>query len=388
MKKIYEELASARLTEYPLTEAQKQAVLHRAFGQIEREKQCVPVRQKPRRLLWRMVAAAALLCLLCAGGVAAAGYLLRPEQVARQMDQNDLSALFAGPDAVEVNETQQANGYTVTLLGLTSGANVTGYWSSRWEGSAPESDRSYAVVAVRHTDGTPMQALSDDGEMTLTNSLVSPLLASPDCPVMEYNVFTMNGARSDLVSEGVRYILVETDSLEPFADRNPQLAVILEDEASVATLQKHYAQDPATGAITPDTAGTGSYLLFDLPIDPAKADPGKARELQEQWFGAPTTVTEETASPAEAVIQALAAMTPEEIRARGTLQESETVTVTEGTYGTGWYFGDGSFLAYPEGWDAEKQSVVQFCTDQGQVVLLTRQTEDTLTAETWQMPVS
>ena len=106
MKKIYEELASARLTEYPLTEAQKQAVLHRAFGQIEREKQCVPVRQKPRRLLWRMVAAAALLCLLCAGGVAAAGYLLRPEQVARQMDQNDLSALFAGPDAVEVNETQ------------------------------------------------------------------------------------------------------------------------------------------------------------------------------------------------------------------------------------------------------------------------------------------
>ena len=256
MKKIYEELASARLTEYPLTEAQKQAVLHRAFGQIEREKQCVPVRQKPRRLLWRMVAAAALLCLLCAGGVAAAGYLLRPEQVARQMDQNDLSALFAGSDAVQINETQQVKGYTVTLLGLTSGANVTGYWSSRWEGSAPESDRSYAVVAVRHTDGTPMQALSDDGEMTLTNSLVSPLLASPDCPVMEYNVFTMNGARSDLVSEGVRYILVETDSLEPFADRNPQLAVILEDEASVATLQKHYAQDPATGAITPDTAGT------------------------------------------------------------------------------------------------------------------------------------
>lgn len=388
MRKVYEELASTRLPDCPLTEAQQQAVLHGALGQIEREKHCISPRRKPWRLLWRMVAAAALLCLLCAGGVAAAGYLLRPEQVARQMDQNDLSALFAGPDAVEVNETQQANGYTVTLLGLTSGANATGYWSSRWEGSAPEPDRSYAVVAVRHTDGMPMGKLSDGGDITLTNSLVSPLLASSDCPLMEYNVFTMNGARSDLVSEGVRYILVETDSLEPFADRDPQLAVILDDEASISTLQKHYAQDPATGAITPDTAGTGSYLLFDLPIDPAKADPAKARQLQEQWFGTQTTVTEETASPAEAVTQALAAMTPEEIRAGGTLQDSETVTITEGTYGTGWYFGDGGFLAYPEGWNTETQSVVQFCTDQGQVVLLTRSAEDTLTVETWQIPVS
>ena len=38
MKKIYEELASARLTEYPLTEAQKQAVADKikdAMGEAE-----------------------------------------------------------------------------------------------------------------------------------------------------------------------------------------------------------------------------------------------------------------------------------------------------------------------------------------------------------------
>lgn len=380
MKHLYDEIASLPLEEEPLRPEQKQRILERAMAGIE---PAPPRRKRPVRLAWRLVAAAVLLVCLGIGGVSAAGYFLHPDQVAREMEQPDLAELFTRPDSIQIGQTQQTPDYTVSLLGITTGQNVTGYWSSDWEGEAVQPERSYAVLAVRHTDGTPMAPLSDEnGDLTLYNSLVSPVLASPDCPLMEYNVFTMNGSRRDLVADGVRYILIETDTLEPFADKNPQLAVVLDTFSDVSALSNGYTQDPATGAIVPDEAAEGIHLLFDLPLDPAKADPEQAQALREQWFGK----SEAPATPeVEEGVQTLRERTPEEVRSQGTLLSSESVTVTQGRDGTGWYFGQGAFWAYRDGWDQEKD-IVFLTTSEGQVILLTHHDDDSLTVETWQVP--
>ena len=186
MKKMYDEISGMDFPARTMTKEQQARILERAMECIEEERAApAPTRRRPR-FRWKFATAAAALCCLCAGGVAAAGYFLSPAQVAGQMEQTELSALFAGPDTVEVQQTQQGGNYTVTLLGLTSGGNVTGYWSSDWGAGAPPADRSYAVVAVAHTDGTPMAALDDEkSDVSLDNSMVSPLLAAPDYPAFQ-----------------------------------------------------------------------------------------------------------------------------------------------------------------------------------------------------------
>lgn len=386
MKQIYDEVASVQMPTSVLSEAQQKDILNCALTQIE------PTRGKSRRVnwhrVWRIAAVAAALCCLTAVGVTAASHFLRPSQVAEQMENNQLADLFNGENATEIGQTQQAGNYCVTLLGLTTGENVTGFWSSGWENGTPQEGRSYAVLAVTRKDGIPMEPLSEEGgDVTLDNSLISPVFASADCPLAQYNIFTMNGGRHDLVQDGTRYILVETDTLEPFADKDPQLAVILDNSAGIGALLNGYAQDPGTGAITVQKESEGECLLFDLPIDETKADPVRADSLRKQWFGEESQTEGAEVPQTDKTLEALSAMKPEEVRAQGTLQSSETVSVTSGAYGRGWYFGDGGFLAYLDGWDNPEEDLVQTWSDDGQVELLTHHEDDTLTVEIWMVPV-
>ncbi|WP_300367517.1 hypothetical protein, partial [uncultured Subdoligranulum sp.] len=380
MGNVYDEMETMQWPEHELTRAQQDRILEQALGRIREDRQPEVTVRRTRRPVWRLAAAAAALCCLCAGGVAAAGHFLAPTQVAQQMEQRDLSALFAGPDAVQVEETQQAGDYTVTLLGLTSGANVTEYWSSDWKETDAPRGRSYAVLAVSRRDGTPMADLdAETPDVTVSNSLVSPVLGAPDCPLMDYNVYTMNGARRDLVEEGVHYILVETDLLEPFADKNPQLAVVLNSTDSISDLLNGYTQDPETGTIAPKAGMESRCLLFDLPIDESKADPEQAAALRDQWLG--TGVAAEENADGQDLLDDLATITPEQVRAQGTLQSTETVSITDGVYGMGWYYGDGGFQAGAADWEPEEKDRVAMWSDAGQVVLMTYNPDDTLTVE-------
>ena len=386
MGNVYDEMETKQWPEYELTRAQQDRILEQALGRIREDRQPEVTVRWTRRPVWRLAAAAAALCCLCAGGVAAAGHFLAPTQVAQQMEQRDLSALFAGPDAVQVEETQQAGDYTVTLLGLTSGANVTEYWSSDWEETDAPRGRSYAVLAVSRRDGTPMADLdAETPDVTVSNSLVSPVLGAPDCPLMDYNVYTMNGARRDLVEEGVHYILVETDLLEPFADKNPQLAVVLNSTDGISDLLNGYTQDPETGTIAPKAGMESRCLLFDLPIDESKADPEQAAALRDQWLG--TGVAAEENADGQDLLDDLATITPEQVRAQGTLQSTETVSITDGVYGMGWYYGDGGFQAGAADWEPQEKDRVAMWSDAGQVVLMTYNPDDTLTVEQWLVPV-
>lgn len=386
MGNLYDEMETMQWPERELTRAQQEQILQQALQRVEETRRPTVTVRRARWPVWRLVAAAAALCCLCAGGVAAAGHFLAPAQVAQQMEQQDLASLFAGGDAVQVEETQKAGDYTITLLGLTSGANVTEYWSSDWEGTDAPRGRSYAVLAVSRRDGTPMADLDAEApDVSVSNSLVSPVLAAPDCPLMDYNVYTMNGARHDLVEEGVHYILVETDLLEPFADKNPQLVVVLDSTAGISDLLNGYTQDPKTGTIAPKAGMESRCLLFDLPIDESKADPEQAASLRDQWLGTGEAATEDAAE--QDLPDDLMAVTPEQVRAQGTLQSTETVTITDGVYGMGWYYGDGGFQASAAGWEPQVKDRVAMWSDTGQVILMTYNPDDTLTVEQWLIPV-
>lgn len=386
MKTVYDTIASVELPSSALNGSQRQRILENAMAQIDAETGGAVRPAKRWSVVWRVAAVAVLLCCLGTIGVAAASRFLKPSEVAGQMQWDELAALFAGTESTQIQQTQQAGDYTVTLLGLTTGDNATGFWSSAWTDGTPEHDRHYAVLAVTHTGGTPMAELSEeDSDVTLTNSLVSPVFASSECPLMDYNVFTMQGARHDLVQDGVRYILVETDTLEPFADQDPQLAVILDSAGGISALLNGFVQDPENGAITLSDNGEGTRILFDLPIDESKADPARAEELRRQWFSADSQAAGDAT---EDVLQYLAALTPEQVREQGTLLSRETVSVTDGPYGRGWYDGNGGFLALQHDVGDSAEEYVASCTGDGQVVLLTHQADDTITVEMWQMPVS
>lgn len=387
MGKIYNEMDRIQWPSREITPTQQRQIVERTMKKISKEK--VPVVSVKRRHFpgWKLVAAAAVLCCLCAGGVAAAGHFLTPSQVAAQMEQQKLAVLFEGEGSLSLQETRQAGEYVVTLLGLTSGENVTEYWSSDWEGADSLPGRSYAVLSVSRSDGTPMADLDAEvPDMTLSNSLVSPVLAAPDCSLADFNVYTMNGARRDLVQDGVRYILVETDQLEPFADKDPKLAVVLDGTGSITDLLNNFEQDASTGAIAPRAGTENDCLLFDLPLDESKADPEKAALLRKQWLGEETSEKAETSPTQESEI--MAEITPERVRSAGTLQSSETVGVTDGQYGAGWYYGKDGFISSRYGWPAEATDVVNVWSDDGLAVLLTYNADNTLTVEQWRVPVS
>lgn len=387
MGKIYNEMDRIQWPSRKITPTQQRQIVERTMEKISKEK--VPVVSVKRRHFpgWKLVAAAAVLCCLCAGGVAAAGHFLTPSQVAAQMEQQKLAVLFEGEGSLSLQETRQAGEYVVTLLGLTSGENVTEYWSSDWEGADSLPGRSYAVLSVSRSDGTPMADLDAEvPDMTLSNSLVSPVLAAPDCSLADFNVYTMNGARRDLVQDGVRYILVETDQLEPFADKDPKLAVVLDGTGSITDLLSNFEQDASTGAIAPRAGTESDCLLFDLPLDESKADAEKAALLRKQWLGEETSQEAETSPTQESEI--MVEITPEQVRSAGTLQSSETVGVTDGQYGAGWYYGKDGFISSRYGWPAEATDVVNVWSDDGLAVLLTYNADNTLTVEQWRVPVS
>ena len=147
------------------------------------------------------------------------------------------------------------------VLGIASGENLSKFESSSWE-LFPE--KTYAVVAVEKTDGSPM---SFDDQI-----LVTPLIEG--LRPWEYNIFTMNGGYTADIIDGVLYRIIEFDNIEYFADRNVYIAVLSEAFPDNTA----YSFDETTGAIAPKDDYNGTNILIKLELDKSKADPKKAME--------------------------------------------------------------------------------------------------------------
>ncbi len=238
-------------------------------------------RRKPR-LRARAAVAAAICCVLVIGSVStyAAWRLLSAGEVAEKYGDLKLAEAFTGEDAVLVNESQTYGSYRITLLGAVSGedisdylnhgSNKTFYLSSSGQYLALEDDRLYTVVAIEHADGTPMPATSDDAYDDEA-FFVSPYVKGLN--PREYNSLTLRGSYSALVIEGVQYRILETTSVELFADRGVYVGV--NDGTFFAN--DAFLYDEATGEITRNESYPGLNALFTLPLNPAHADPAAAQ---------------------------------------------------------------------------------------------------------------
>lgn len=170
-----------------------------------------------------------------------------------------------------MNQTVASGGYTFSFLGIASGENLSGFQSD----SQVNPKRTYAVLAIAKTDGTAMAA---DGSESF---FVSPLIKGQK--PWQVNITTMNGGYTEFAEGGVLYRLIECDDIEMFADRGLYLCVSTSDFYD----KNAFTYDEETGEITTNPDYSGACALFDLPLDPAKADRAKAdaylETLLEPW---------------------------------------------------------------------------------------------------------
>lgn len=202
--------------------------------------------------------AAAIICLIGTTAFASL-HLMTAKDVANTIGDTTLAQYFNEQDTV--SETVTDGKYKATVLGITSGENLSKFKSSSWE---IFSERTYAVVAVEKSDGTEMNF--DD------QILVTPLIENLN--PFQYNIFTMNGGYTADIIDGVLYRIIEFDNIEYFADRTVYMAVL----SDAFLNNSSFAYDEITGKITPKDDFDGTNILIKLDLDKSKADPQKAQK--------------------------------------------------------------------------------------------------------------
>lgn len=257
-------------TEYP-----SEQLNNKIMNQI---KESGEVKMRNRRL---HIAVAVLLCMLIIPATAYAAYrYLLPKEAAYQMQDEKLGDAFE-KDGKAVLQTKTEGDYKVTFLGQVTGESISERTGSAWE---LQPERIYIAVAVERVDGK---------EMTYDESLfISPLIQG--LRPWNYNIVTMNGSYMEKIIDGVRYRIIECDNIEMFADKDLYLAVSNTNFYSTEAFQF----DEETGIITINEAYEGTNLLFDLELDPSKADQEKAdayiKEFEKEWNSETDSEAEES----------------------------------------------------------------------------------------------
>lgn len=236
-----------------------QLLLEAAGQQQEKERSSMKVKHFKKTALIAAVLAVAVMA------TAAAVNLLHPAQVAEYMGHSELADAFNSEDAILLNESKEFGDFTVTLMGVTSGAHLSDVYEDA------DASRSYIVAAMSRTDG---EAIDYDG---LQNIMVTPLVSGYQ--PWEVNNFTLGGGYQSVIADGMRtaYYIFECESLEVFADHTIYLACYEGMAPSSDMLQM--AQN---GSISFLDSYAGPHALFTLPLDPAKANPEKAAAIVDQ----------------------------------------------------------------------------------------------------------
>lgn len=213
----------------------------------------------------KMAALIAACAALLAVSVSAAVMWLTPAQVAEEYDQPLLAEAFQGPGAISINETVESGDFSITLLGLVSGRNLDALNPDL------EQDHTYSVLALRRLNGTPLT----NRNLDFISYTMTPLVAGTSPAAV--NSWTLEAGVQGLDKDGVYYFLLDTKSIEPFADRTVYMAFY---EGFVPNNTIFTVAEDGTIAFAEDF--TGVHALFTLPLDPAKADPAAADAFLEE----------------------------------------------------------------------------------------------------------
>lgn len=207
----------------------------------------------------KMAALIAACIALLAVSVSAAVMWLTPAQVAQEYNQPLLAEAFESKDAILLNETVESGDFSITLLGLVSGRNLDTLNPDL------EKDHTYSVLALRRLDGEPLENETFD----FMQYTMTPLVAGTSPAAV--NNWTLDAGVTGMAKDGVYYYLLDTQSIEMFADHTVYMAFY---EGGVPNNTIFTVADDGTIAFADDF--TGVHTLFTLPLDPAKADPAAA----------------------------------------------------------------------------------------------------------------
>lgn len=231
---------------------------------------------KTKKLAVLIAACAALLAV----SVSAAYAWLPPAQVAEEHSQPLLAEAFSSPGAILLNETVESGDFAITLLGLVSGRNL--------DVLNPDLDaeHTYSVLALRRLDGEPIEQQTFD----FMSYTMTPLAAG--CSPAAVNSWTLDAGAGGMARDGVYYYLLDTRSVEMFADRTVYMAFY---EGFVPSNEIFTVAEDGTIAFCDDF--TGVQALFTLPLDAAKADPAAAeaflREYDMGWTNERTPIEDD-----------------------------------------------------------------------------------------------
>ena len=231
-----------------------EAMLCRRSQESEKEMQKM-------KFLRRPVVIAAIIALLT---VSASAVVLRlsASEVAEKFGQHTLAKAFEDNNAVAVNETVESGDYAITLLGLTSGANLDEL------NADVDVTHTYAVVALERLDGTPLESR----DLSFMSHTVTPLVSG--YAPWAVNNWTLHASASGSAVDGMYYFLLDAGALGIFADHTVYLAYY---EGGVPSAELFVIADDGSIAFAEDYQG--AHALFILPLDPSLADPAAAEAL-------------------------------------------------------------------------------------------------------------
>lgn len=208
----------------------------------------------------RIITIAAVLVVILSITAFAAVYLLRPSDVASELNDAALSEAFKGENAVIINKSVESENCVITLAGIVSGSGLSDFSQD------VDASRTYAVISLRQSDGTPYSETPE--------SIVATPLVSGYAP-RAVNAWTLGGGYVSFIKDGVAYFLFDYQSLEMFADHTVYLAVY---QGSVPSNESFTMSDD--GKISFTDSYEGPHAMFTLPMDESKADPAAV----EQYF--------------------------------------------------------------------------------------------------------
>ena len=240
--------------------ARTEAMLRARAQQQEKETFSMKFFKKP-------VVIAAVIALLVVSASAVA-LRLSAAQVAEEMGQHTLAQAFENNNAIAVNETIETGDYAVTLMGLTSGANLDDL------NADIDVTHTYAVVALDRLDGTPLENETFD----FISHTVTPLV-SGYAPWLVNN-WTLGASATGAAVDGTYYFLLDAAELGVFADHTVYLAFYDSGFAPGAEMFT-VGED---GSIAFADNYQGAHALFVLPLDETLADPAAAQALVEPFL--------------------------------------------------------------------------------------------------------
>lgn len=198
---------------------------------------------------FKSIAVAAAIVCLCVPTVAvAATHFLSARATAEYLGSKELSALFADSDVLA---TCEDGDYRFVYLGNAS-ATLKDMFLSEEDTAA-----TYIALAVERLDGTPIG--EEEG------FVASPLIQGLD-PVA-YNIYSMGGGATWDEKDGIRYMIMNVDSIEMFADRTVYLAITTGPD-----YKNGYLYDSETGRIEANDEFEGINALFEIQLDAGKSD--------------------------------------------------------------------------------------------------------------------